>query len=83
MLWSDLLKQQESILHRSMDRKSEVRVPLLLSHDEGSQLPINFFLYLYTEERVLGDPLLRTLILFVTPLPFQPAQHPKAPHPST
>lgn len=39
-------------------------------------LVINFFLYLHTEEGVLGDSLLRTLILFVRPTPLQPAQLP-------
>lgn len=39
--------------------KSEVRVQALPSYDEGLHLVINFFLYLHTGERVLGDSLLR------------------------
>lgn len=56
--------------------KSEVRVQALPSYDEGLHLVINFFLYLHTGEGVLGDSLLRTLILFVRLAPLQPAQLP-------
>lgn len=56
--------------------KSEVRVQVLLSYDEGLHLVINFVLYLHTGEGVLGDSLLKTLILFVRLAPLQPAQLP-------